>query len=378
MQPAPSLTVCVLSRPEQVAALADEWRALLVGVQADSLFLTWEWVSAWLACFADGCRLRVIEVRRRNGGQLQGVAPLALYERRWGRRRAWTELGFIGRGLGPDHMDFLIRQGSEAPVSHALIEAVKAMSDEWDVLHLDGLVPSSAIVTRLDDLLPRRARCNHRVACPFIHLPDDYATWLETLGKRRRYRLRRNRRDLETAYPGQIRVRRVDSPAELPAALATLARLHRAVRMAKGTSNAFRSADHLRFHLVLAEQLLKRDCLRLYLLEIGAEEVAALYGFRHRERFLFYATGYDLAFAAHSPGVYILHHAIREAIAEGAEIFDFLRGDEGYKSLYTGRAQQDLDIRLGCGLRGRWVVRLYCFTRQRAYPIWKSLKRRAS
>jgi CelD/BcsL family acetyltransferase involved in cellulose biosynthesis len=49
---------------------------------------------------------------------------------------------------------------------------------------------------------------------------------------------------------------------------------------------------------------------------------------------LFYLSGFDPQWAAFSPGVLLIAHAIEEAIREGQQEFDFLRGNEPYKYLW--------------------------------------------
>lgn len=368
------LVLRLVTRPEEFQALDGDWNELLERSRADSFFLTWEWVSTWISCFSDGCQLRVIEARRRSDGLLLGIAPLAIYVRRWVSLQAWKELAFVGRGLSPDHLDFVMRSGHEERVGRALLDQVLAMRLDWDLLHLEGLVPSSVIVPLLEDMVPRSGLHMDTVVCPYIRLRSDFTAWLGSLAKRRRYRIRRNQLSLEQAFPEQIRVRRVTGSEDFESALPTLAQLHQEVRRAKGTSNVFRSPPFVRFHRQLGLWLLRRGRLRLYLLEIAGIDVAAVYCFRYRERVLFYATGYDRGYADYSPGVYLLLHAIKESIAEHAEVFDFLRGDESYKFLYTDLRQEDLDIRVAPRTRGRWVLRAYRLGKDRVRPALRRLK----
>ena len=55
-------------------ALAREWNSLLESSSADSIFLTWEWISSWLDTVHPAADLFVIAIRD-GQGSLVGFAP---------------------------------------------------------------------------------------------------------------------------------------------------------------------------------------------------------------------------------------------------------------------------------------------------------------
>ena len=67
---------------------------------------------------------------------------------------------------------------------------------------------------------------------------------------------------------------------------------------------------------------------------------AAFYGFRYGNKFYFYQSGFDPAFARSSVGLVMVGLTIRDAIAEGATEYDMLHGDESYKFLWTKDVRQ--------------------------------------
>jgi CelD/BcsL family acetyltransferase involved in cellulose biosynthesis len=66
-------------------------------------------------------------------------------------------------------------------------------------------------------------------------------------------------------------------------------------------------------------------------LRIGSETAAVNYGFHVRDRAYSYIAGFNPDFAKVSPGSLAVRHAISEAVREGAQEFDFLRGGEFHK-----------------------------------------------
>jgi CelD/BcsL family acetyltransferase involved in cellulose biosynthesis len=63
---------------------------------------------------------------------------------------------------------------------------------------------------------------------------------------------------------------------------------------------------------------------------------------------LYYQAGWDphSAVAGLSPGVVLMANSIRDAIADGAQYYEFLRGDEAYKSRWTKTYRKTVTVLL--------------------------------
>jgi CelD/BcsL family acetyltransferase involved in cellulose biosynthesis len=113
---------------------------------------------------------------------------------------------------------------------------------------------------------------------------------------------------------------------------------------------------------------LERDWLRLYCLEVDGEIAAMSYCYRFRNRVFLMQSGYDPALSRFKPGNVLLGYALEHAMAEGNEVFDFLRGDHRYKQeLATG----DRDTTYAALFRPTVAAWIY---RQRKFhlPRWRS------
>jgi CelD/BcsL family acetyltransferase involved in cellulose biosynthesis len=73
---------------------------------------------------------------------------------------------------------------------------------------------------------------------------------------------------------------------------------------------------------------------------------AVYYGFVANGRAYYYLSGFDPSFERLSPGTLIVHHAIQEAVREGAGEMDFLRGREAYKYGWGARDRAKRRLRL--------------------------------
>ena len=77
--------------------------------------------------------------------------------------------------------------------------------------------------------------------------------------------------------------------------------------------------------------------VRLFTLEADGVPVAVLYCYAYAGHYYFYQGGWDPTYAPYRVGLVLMHNAIVHAVAEGAHIFDFLRGEEAYKDRWATR-----------------------------------------
>ena len=89
------------------------------------------------------------------------------------------------------------------------------------------------------------------------------------------------------------------------------------------------------FHLRAGKALVKINALRLRQIRLDSECVAVLYGFAYNGRSSYYQGGFEPSLGKYSLGSVLIARAIRAAIDEGHNVFDFLRGNETYKARWT-------------------------------------------
>jgi CelD/BcsL family acetyltransferase involved in cellulose biosynthesis len=110
-----------------------------------------------------------------------------------------------------------------------------------------------------------------------------------------------------------------------------LVRLHGDRWEGRGEPGVLAAGPGLRFHREAMLGLNNAGLLRLYTLSFGGQIAAAHYGITCSGSHYVYLLGFDPDFAFESPGVLLMAHAIKEALAEGCRKVDFLRGREAYK-----------------------------------------------
>ncbi len=171
-----------------------------------------------------------------------------------------------------------------------------------------------------------------------LDLPDDPERYLATLDKRQRHEVRRKRRRFESMR-GTPLLDRVEGSE----AVETFVAMH---RRAEGEKGRFMSETRARFFAALHHDVgAVIDVLR----DSEGRAVAAGFGFEDAAGYFFYNSAYEPEAAPASPGIVLVNLLIDDAIRRGLRRFDFLKGDEAYKSRLGARPRPLSRIDGVCG-----------------------------
>jgi CelD/BcsL family acetyltransferase involved in cellulose biosynthesis len=154
-----------------------------------------------------------------------------------------------------------------------------------------------------------------------LELPETIEDFYRELDKKERHELRRKRRRYEASV-GKV-VLRTDEDAG--SGFDEFVRLH---RLSTGDKGQFMTGPRERFFRRLAGQ----PGWRTDLLETPMGASAALFGYTDGRDYYLYNSSYDPELASASPGLVVLTAMIEHTIDLGCEAFDFLKGDEVYKT----------------------------------------------
>jgi len=322
-----------IAEAEGFRRLRDEWDDLLSKSPSDSLFLTWEWMFTWWKHLGGRRRLSILAVR--SAGELIAIAPLALRPPDFGRLAPFPSLEFLGTGLaGSDYLDLIVRAGREQDALPALADF---LGRGKTMLDLAQIRRGSSLAADLAGRIERRGWGLSEAAtavCPYIDLSGrTWGSYLAGLGPAHRANLNRRLRNL-TRSSGLL-FSEAGTEAERREFLGHLIALHNLRRRDLGGSEAFHTQGLIAFHEEFSALALRRGWLRLFLLRLDGAPAAAFYGFRYGRTFYFYQSGFDPAYGKLSVGLVAMGLTIRKALEEGAAEFDFLHGDEAYKSLWA-------------------------------------------
>jgi CelD/BcsL family acetyltransferase involved in cellulose biosynthesis len=330
---------------EELETLRQEWTPL--ALRSGNIFATYEWASIWWRHFGDGHR-PLVTTCRAGDGTLVGILPFYLWS--VGPLRV---LRFIGHGAG-DQLGPIHAPEDFAPVARATQQALAWM--RWDVFvaeHLPGNASWNGVL---------RGKVLARDGSPVLRNPDG--GWRAFLaGRSSNLRQQVGRRERNLARHHEVAFRLVQDAEALPAALDTLFHLH-SLRWSDGSSGFTPRAD---FHRAFAAAALERGWLRLWLLDLDGQTVAAWYGLRFAGVECYYQAGRDPTWDHRSVGFVLLAHSIREAFEDGMAEYRFLHGRDAYKYRF---ADEDAGVETIALTRGM-VARAMLSAARFAYPYVK-------
>ena len=312
---------------------AGAWQALHARTRLRSPFLTWTWQSHWAEFFTEGRRLEVWQVT--DAGGL--VALLPLYEAAPGTFR------LLGGTDVSDYLDLIAEDGREEEAWAALLAARAASTAVWDLHAVPAASPTVTALPSLAAAAGLRAVAAVEERCPVLSLPDSWDAYLARLTGKQRHELTRKMRRLEREAP-DARVTSLDDPAALAARFDDFLDLHRRSRTGKARFMDARMAAFFRTAVVALAGL---GMARLSFLETGGAPIAAFLTLEWDGTVGLYNSGFAPERAALAPGVVLLGHLIREAIARGRRRFDFLRGEERYKYDFGPVPEDVCAVRIG-------------------------------
>ncbi len=330
------MKVELITRREDLAPLVSRWDELALNDPRDGFFRTSGWYMAWMRHIRPDAQPFVIVVRNVQG-HVVGLAPLCRFD--------YRDLGFrlpgvawAGRDLvSGDFLDFVAETGSSSEILQAILNFLWTLRAKWSLLILGELIERGHSDCELQRLAERNKlpfRRQEQRLCPYIILPSSFEEYLNSLGSSTRYHVRRRSRDVEKKG---ARVEVYSDPQEIAEHLPTLVRLHLARWHRDNLPGTFGRPGFIAFLREICTNPPAHSAARLYLLVHQGATLGALLTFYFGESALYYQAGWDpdSSFAALSPGVVLMAHSIRDAIANKLVYYEFLRGDEVYKSRWT-------------------------------------------
>jgi CelD/BcsL family acetyltransferase involved in cellulose biosynthesis len=174
-------------------------------------------------------------------------------------------------------------------------------------------------------------------------LPATWDEYLAPMHRDRRYRVRHLRRNALQKLEARMHV--ASTEAELSGAVDDLIKLHRARWDSKTDGQgAFRSQRYVAFHREVIGACHANGWIRFHRMEVAGKAAAVFYCYRYRDEVLYFQSGFDPSLQSFSIGQVLMGFAIETSIAEGARVFDLLKGDHGYKNSWSNDVRQTVDV----------------------------------
>ena len=351
-------------------SLTADWARLYERVIPRNPFLSCEWSLAWWEHLCPASTPFLLTAWSED--DLVGLAPLRL-EKKWGLRL----LRFIEDGRS-DYLGFLVAPG-HAAVNRLLMDNLYAHIQEWDVVlfrQLCDLFINPGSIHVPEEF--RRAEINSTVA-PYLSFQGDW-------------------HELCASGPGQLRhIKRKIRKFMREGGAVECVTGHRVAQTAEHIKNVEANSwkggtNAARFQTRREQRMLKqvlatlglRNEVEVWLARCDGLPVAFLLNFILPERTCYYQGAYHKEYARYSPGGVLHFHAMERTWQEGTREYDFMIGDEPWKTEWTnGERALKHSALFPRTLRGylaflfliapRWYFRRFGPARA-AYRVWRYMQ----
>jgi CelD/BcsL family acetyltransferase involved in cellulose biosynthesis len=337
-------TIEVISNNAALANLEIDWNRLSEAAGAPNVFTTFGWFQAWSARLSEAehsSRFCPHVLVLKQDEAVAGVCPLTY---RWASRFGFAVRKLEFSAVFSDYNDLVLGGDPGGQIS-AVVNYLAHTSEQWDVLDLRDLRDTGDGIALLKSALARAGLhfliSKEQEGCPYISINGDAACLMERLSGRRRKHLRKQG---ERASVEGLNIRIIESPQDEPRLLEKLVELEWK-KNPHSSSGTFVGAYPEVFQS-LFETLGPRGWLYVAMLELRGQAIAFQLGFRCGSKLWDYTKAYDRSFSRFAPGTLLLPALLDYGFEHGFNEYDFLRGEEPYKTVWS----------TGCHRRFRLLV----------------------
>lgn len=314
---------------EELQELRPHWNALLSRSSSDTVFLTWEWCSAWWKNYGGERKLFVLAVWEAQNPV--AIAPLYVDETRlYGK--TWRQLRLIGDGShDSDYLDCFAEAGREVETMAVVADFLQTEGELWDWIELSGPRRNSCCAAALVGHARQKGWkfAAEPIPCLTLALLRNWDDYLRKLEPRFRTKVRSSiglLNNFVKSAPLQCA-----SERQIEDWLPILFDLHTRRWASEDMPGVFRDTAKRSFYHDLSRLALERGWLAFHRLNWGERPLALQYGLFYANRFHLLQEGYDPDFSSLRPGMALRAWLMRHWIESGVDEYDFLAGVAPHK-----------------------------------------------
>lgn len=329
---------------EELTPYSERWNELLQHSEANSIFLTWEWLSSWCTIVARDISLFTILVFDEDN-QVQAILPLYQSSFILLRFIPYKYLRFMGDcHCGGEYADLIVAPEIEiTDVGHCIKAYLYKHRINWDCLYITNIAGWTGALHRLNlnkkDTLFSRER---KTIFSSILLPTNIEKFdSELLGSRSAV-IRRQKKKL--AQTGQISFGQCECQKDLPSYLNNLFTLHKKRWESAGQQGSFAKRPLMQcFYADFAPKAFDKGWLKIFTLKRDGVILAIQIGYIYEDAFYQMQEGFDPSETL-GLGNILRYFVICWCIEHGITKYDFLGGNEDHK--LTWGAQKKIGYNL--------------------------------
>ncbi len=318
---------------EEFAACKEAWNELA----GTRVFHRWEWMFSWWEAFQGLGQLAILVVTDESDRWL-GVAP---WYKSFSTSRGRVVQNLASGTACSDYVSLAIRPGYEDAVLDRMVEVMSGSSadshplNDVDLFEFDGHDGDDPLMVQLGQCLDRQLL--HHESCEIgatwrAPLSDSWEAFEKRLHKSfRRKTKKASRRLQDSDFSTVIAV----TPDAIRNTWQTFVDLHQMRRTSLGEPGCFADKRFESFLLNATLRLAEAGLAQINLVKFQGKPLTANLEFIAGDSVCMYQTGLDPTYLSLEPGHVNFTLAIQNSIERNFAWFDFLRGDEPYKSRWN-------------------------------------------
>jgi len=318
--------------------LSQRWNELLSKSNADTIFLTWEWLFSWAESYLDEKRtLCILTVSKDD--EIVGIAPWYIQHLNIGPLTV-KQIQFLGTPeAGSDYLDVIIKKGQEKAVTHCLYEfLLKDASRRWDCCTLQD-IPSNSLfllhfLSKMEDD-GKYAEISRGSFCPAVILPKKGEDLFSNYSSHRRLQYRRHLKILKSK--GDLNYSSYNGE-NLGQALEDFCAFYEA-------KNEKHDKTVRPFLSRYAARSRTGNILHADLLTSNGTLIAGLLNMKYGDTLSQYLMAVD---KGHNPqisvGNILVGMCLSKTIDDGYRVYDFLKGPEPYKFHWAEGGRSSINL----------------------------------
>jgi CelD/BcsL family acetyltransferase involved in cellulose biosynthesis len=336
-----STTIHLLETYSEYLALRTEWDELFATLEHPTPFLSWDWIDIWLKHFSFSSNVRIYIARKKD--VLVGIAPLYA-ENRSLKTAGIKKIHFIGDELLADYMDFLIRPNNE-DITQSFMNALSRYG--WSVVSLKRIRQDSPNLEEIRKYInerPLRGEIFVNCASPFIKIEGE---WPNFFNQREKKKLRQEIRTTCNKLEKKGVISYEKSTCEtVQHTIDALIKFHLERQSKKIGDSIFSNTTITNFLKDIADKFTRKGWVRASCLKLDGTIVSAVYSFHMGDTFYYWIPSFSIEYNKYSMGKLHLRYMIQECFESGDRIFDFMIGEERYKTQWSTGKIMNYECRL--------------------------------
>jgi len=338
----------LITTPAQWAAWSEQWNRLA----QHNPMISHDWLAAWWQTFGAGHQLHILAIE--HEGRLLACLPTYLHSTKLG-----AELRWLGSGkVSSDYLSVLMAQHETDLALHPMESLWEMLQDSlsqgvisgWRGIRLEGM---SQADPQIDTLHHRFGMRSDPLGNTWrIHLPETWQGFIDRVKKSHCYR--KVKKVNQNIAAGKLTVRFLDTAEDADFGLETLIALHQLRRHDLGESGCFDDARFVQFLTEATHSMLNRGVARFLVCQASDQPIGIQLQLLGNDTVFVYQCGMDPRALKLEPGHALVAIAVRTAIEQGYQNFDFLRGDEVYKAFWSA---EPIPLVRVCGSVDSWKSR---------------------